>query len=448
MSKQHAARLLGGRLKDLHMYGPGTPWLYNVDAAARLLQRTSRSSHSACSPIMVLNKDESYGEILRQLCNAITEYLGVSEVIDSLDSTKQKLCCLYHYLRQDEAYSQRCIQSLEGPRRPELPLDWAILTALHTGDYDMATHLLESQRFQLHPNPNLSASLQYCAAHNLETTFQLFLNAGVDINTFGHASIYGDSEWNFGSALEAACAAGSLGIVKICLSPHHNLYTSGDFYESGMTLATLLDDHEIGLTVVKWLMSRWSFGPGRRSTISLLFQSLCRSGNVDLGIFIYENDPFDLNVICSFDDSPLGIAVEHGHANMVMYVLSLHRRCMETFPHREAKTRREVELVRAMRRAARFGQAHIASLLWDELDSWSMQTPLYLAARLGHTSMIEFLLSKGLDLMEKVSANDPQTIGEHALIRAAKHGHKSTIRFLLGIGIRTPNLEPLWCVEK
>ena len=32
-----------------------------------------------------INEDAGYGETLRQLCNAITEYLGVSEVIDSLD---------------------------------------------------------------------------------------------------------------------------------------------------------------------------------------------------------------------------------------------------------------------------------------------------------------------------------------------------------------------------
>lgn len=210
-----------------------------------------------------INEDAGYGETLRQLCNAITKYLGVSEVIDSLDPTKQKLCCLYHLhcLGQDEAYSPGCIHPVEGPRRPELPLDWAILTILHTGDYDMATHLLESQQFQLYPNANLSASLQYCAAHNLETTFRLLLNAGVDINTLGHASVYGESGWNFGSALEAACAAGSLGIVKICLSPDYNLYTSGDPYESAMTLASLLDDHETGLTIVKWLISSWCLGP-------------------------------------------------------------------------------------------------------------------------------------------------------------------------------------------
>ena len=182
--------------------------------------------------------------------------------------------------------------------------------------------------------------------------------------------------------------------------------------------------------------------------MTLMFPSLCRSGVIDLGKFVYENDPFDLNVRCTFNGSHLGIAVEHGHANIVIYIVSLYRRCMETFPHREAETLRKHELVKAMRRAARFGQAHIAYLLCNELDSWSMVIPLYIAARLGHTSIIEFLLSKGLDLNTKFFASDPRTSGENALMNAAKYGHQSTTRFLLGLGCRTPCLEKLCWVER
>ena len=447
MSKSHAARLLYGRLAALQKYGSASPWLYNLEAATRLLWSTSRQSYLASSSSMALNGDKTYQEIMQQICAAVTDYLGVLTILHSLDNEKQNLCCEQQCHPEFETHWYRLFEPLTRPRRPELPLDWAILTATYERDFAMVAHLLENERFRLGRKPKLSASLQHSAGRDCETVFQLLLNAGVDVNGVGHPIYCDHMGWVDGSALGAACAAGCVGIVEICLSPEHNLISSGDIYGDAMIHAAYLDHHENALIIVKWLMSRWSFWTSRERTIEIIFEIACKKGNFDLGRFVYENAPYNLNA-SMHPESPLCLAIENGHVDMVMYVLSQHRTCLDKFPHAQAEWWRFCELKKAMRRAAEFGQVHIASLIWDEHDSWPMRRLLSVAARFGHTAMIEFLLSKGLDLNLKASTSDPRTIGEHALIEAAKHGHTSTTRFLLGIGIRTPNLEQLWCTEK
>jgi hypothetical protein len=447
MSKFHAARLLYGRLAALHNYGPGLRWLYKLDAAARLVWRTARSCHSATLPVIVSKEDKSYQETTRQLCTAIADHLGVSEVIDSLDTAKQDLCCRYHYLRHDAECSEHCFELLEGSRRPEPPLDWAILTAIYTQDIVLVTRLLEIQRLQLDSNAKLFASLQYSAGRNCETIFRLLLHAGVDINELGHASLYDYDQYNNGSALEAACAAGCVEIIKICLSPEHNLKASGEPFETAMILAARLDDHEMGFKIVKWLISRLTSWARSMTTAQTIFEIACRNGSVDLGKLIYEKAPYSLNVPCREEDSALGMAVESGNVDMVIFVLSQLRTGTKMFPGPQAGWWREVHIRRAMNCAAEFGHMHIASLLWNELDSWSMRRPLLTAAEHGHSSIIEFLMSKGLDLSAQFSAREPQTNGERALMLAAEHGHNFTTRFLLYLGVRALDLDCVSCVK-
>ena len=448
MSKSHTARLLYGRLAALQNYGSASPWLYNLDAATRLLWSTSRQSNLASSCLLIMNEDKSYRETMQDLCAAVTDYLGVLAVLDSLDSNKQDLCCERHYHPEFDTHcSKPLFEPTTRPRRPELPLDWAILTATYKRDVAMVAHLLESEGFRLGRNLKLCASLQYSAGHGCETVFRLLLNAGVNVNCVGHAIYCDCMDWIEGSALGAACKMGCVRIVEICLSPEYNLISSGDIYGDAIIHAAYLDHHENALIIVKRLMSRWSFWTSRERTIKRVFEIACKKGNIDLGRFVYENAPYNLNA-CSYPESPLCLAIENDHIDVVIYVLGLYRTCLNKYPHSNAEHWRFAELNRAMRRVAEFGQVQIASLLWGELESWAMRKPLSIAAEYGQTAMIEFLLSKGLDLKTQDSKNDPQTIGERALIKAAKHGHQSTTRFLLGLGFRTPNLEQLWCIEK
>jgi ankyrin repeat protein len=452
MSKIHAVRLLHGRLDALQKFGPDLPWLHKLEAAAQLLRTASRPSPFAISPIMPSKEDAAYRETVQQICASVVDYLGVPQVIDSLDANRQDLCCQEHYFPDWEAKcSVPCFEPSKRFRRPESTLDWAILTAMYTRDFAVVPDLLKSH---LGPNPELPASLQYSAGRNYETTFRLLLDAGVDINGLGHATANqycDDLDWNNGSALEAACAAGHLGIVKVCLSPDYNLNLSGHIYEDAMIIAARLDDHKIALKTVKLLLSRLTSWHHLSGTTQAIFENTCRNGNVDVGKLVFENAPYNLNTLYPDGKSPLSVAIEHDHADMVIYTLSQHRSCLNRFPHHQNVWSRYFELNKSMRHAARSGRAHVASLIWTELDSWPMGTLLSDAARHGKVSMIEFLMSKGLDLSKTCSANrDPETIGEHALILAAEHAHESTTKFLLGLGIRTFNLRPFsstWAAE-
>lgn len=190
MSKFHAARLLHGKLLALDRYGPKAPWLYRLNEAVQILLGEIRTHSAMDSTPEPKIRKERHRLTAQKLCDAVTEYLGVFEILLSLDPKWQKLCCREHYINLTVIGHARCQEPLEPSkllRRSESALDWAILTAYHMADHLKVRTLVELYReeFTLWSSP--AASLQCAARRGDNVMVRLLLDAGADVNGLAHA---------------------------------------------------------------------------------------------------------------------------------------------------------------------------------------------------------------------------------------------------------------------
>jgi hypothetical protein len=93
MSKSRTIRLLHGKPEALDRFGMKLPWLYKLDEAVRLLGDAAPSLPNGHSIWEVSGQDGQPQPLALKICAAATEYLGVSEILNSLDPDRQDLCC-------------------------------------------------------------------------------------------------------------------------------------------------------------------------------------------------------------------------------------------------------------------------------------------------------------------------------------------------------------------
>jgi hypothetical protein len=138
MGEANAARLLQGYLDDVKVSASHLPWLANVSAACEVVT-AQRGTH--CD--VAISSDNFQLQLHRRdtwmVSTAITAYLGVPELLACLDPRRQFACSSDHpTLRGPRDYylacKPWCVPYRGSPRRNESVVDWAILTAVHSGD--------------------------------------------------------------------------------------------------------------------------------------------------------------------------------------------------------------------------------------------------------------------------------------------------------------------------
>lgn len=444
MGKANVARLLQGRFGAVGRYGSQLPWILSLNHAVQLLSNADRIQTTGGSMQGSFCKETLTQQNILAVSAAVTEYLGVSEILRCLDPKKQYLCSQNHYI-PGLGHGKDCQETSGRLRRNESALDWALLTAVHLGEISTARYLLDEHRLQFDTDLELPASLQLAARCGNETLLRLLLDAGANINSFGHSGddfVDMSCTWNNGSALEAACAAGHMHIVEILLSPCYNLATSGWPYEAAIVLAARSKvKHRTSTNIVRLLMTRATSWEDFTGFTQEIFEMACSIGDEELGRLVFELAPFDLNIRMSWSNkTALCIACENGHANIVAFILTLDGTRMDDIE--QGYDRR-----RAIRVAFKRGRPQAAAALWDALDTQPMSLLLWEAARYGHVNMIEFLLAKGVDLSSayRNDSHSSKTYGEMALIAAVEHAHEPATRFLLELGIRADKIGPFSC---
>jgi ankyrin repeat protein len=444
MGKANVARLLQGRFGAVGRYGSQLPWILSLNHAVQLLSNADRTQTTGGSMQGSFCEEALTRQKILAVTAAVTEYLGVSEVLRCLDPKQQYLCSQNHYI-PGLGHEKDCQQTSGHLRRNESALDWALLTAVHLGEVSTARCLLDEHRLQFDTDLELPASLQLAARCGNETLLRLLLAAGANINSLGHS---GDDfvdvfcTWNSGSVLEAACTAGHTHIVEILLSPCYDLATSGWPYEAAIIFAAHSKvKHRTSTNTVRLLMTRATSWEDFTGFTQEIFEMACSIGDEELARLVIELAPFDLNLRMSGSNKTgLCIASENGHANIVAFILTLD-------DTRRDKSEQEYDWRRAIRGAFQCGRPQAAAALWDALDIDLTSQLLCEAARYGQVNMIEFLLAKGVDL-SSAYRNDPSsgnTYGEMALITAAREAQEPATRFLLELGIRTDKIRPFSC---
>jgi hypothetical protein len=147
MGEANAARLLQGYLDDVKVTAPELPWLVNASAACEVV--TARQGMHCDIAIsgdafqLQLNRRDTW-----MVSAAITAYLGVPELLACLDPRRQFACSSDHpTLRGSRDYyfacKPWCAPHRGSSRRNESVMDWAILTAVHSGDSQETWTLLQ-----------------------------------------------------------------------------------------------------------------------------------------------------------------------------------------------------------------------------------------------------------------------------------------------------------------
>ncbi|KAH6681511.1 ankyrin repeat-containing domain protein, partial [Halenospora varia] len=142
----------------------------------------------------------------------------------------------------------------------------------------------------------------------------------------------------------------------------------------------------------------------------------------------------DVNKTSGGWGTPLAIALLHGHADMVRFLLS-HGAEPD---HRFGMSLGDSEIMRVASSYDRLNIVEISLANGGDANKFLLgyESPLAAAALRGHGDMVRFLLSKGAD-------PNYQDERWHALLYAAKMGHAHVVKILWEAGA-TPTWESRW----
>ena len=178
------------------------------------------------------------------------------------------------------------------------------------------------------------------------------------------------------------------------------------------------------------------------------------NGNLTLYIFISEKVEVKLPKDNSYNDTPLDLAVEYGHLEIVKYIiqcidmkgvedmfcpfyyaarsghLKIYKHLEDNYRGQEFKER--IERV-ALESAASNGHLDVFKYIVDSFEDINPPeinglTPLHLAARKGHLNICVFILSSDLSIKNPKA----KTTGETPLHSAAEFGHLEVFEYIAG----------------
>ncbi|KAK6813229.1 hypothetical protein RU639_011102 [Aspergillus parasiticus] len=267
----------------------------------------------------------------------------------------------------------------------------------------------------------------------------------------------------YGDALQLAAYTGSKNVARrlleTCVSKEASLITSGyGPYGSPLGAAAAAGHDDIVRLCLKWDRDPRQLG---RHLRSLLFYA-ARRGRAGVAKILLDHEEMRPNLDDDFNDTPLSVAVEHNHEDVVSVLLSSDK-VRADYPGVEDDrlTPFQTAIAKGYTNIVRMLLPHCHAEIEEQGDR---KSPIIMAARKGHTEIVNLFLTKdkaryvqrflpwaascGLTDMVKL-ALDSQIIGPNArdanfrtaLHHSVRRDHEDLVKLLLQHNDTSPNCE-------
>lgn len=298
--------------------------------------------------------------------------------------------------------------------------EWVVLSAIFLGEVSLVTEMLGRGVFLGGETERLWHPLSMAARRGRTEIVALLLGHGADTNCGWHAYDSHSSP----TALEEACSAGHLKVVRTLLDPRHGLVKSGRWYKQALLNAAFAThrDCPCRVALVTLLLENGEFSDLASTKASFMLRA-CEYGHDDIVLLMLEQGVSVNACQEGFRERwALPLAATKGHLSTVKLLLD----------RGAGNDARVLQL--SFWGAFDGGYTAIVELLFDAginvNGDGEYEGPGIFreAAQQDKLPLMLFLLDRGLDL-------NAHRCGAYALSRAVFEGRKEVVRFLLERGV-------------